>query len=121
MDTDAESLDTMVAVSPSPTGPPRALASATLMLTLSATDMLQSSPRDTQAGPELLPQDSSPPATDADWARGPLMPSPPSVTATGPHRELTVWDITAADTTGVKQYVKYNQFASRPSIVFPPR
>merc|ERR1712168_780770 len=92
-------------VSPSATGLPRALASVMLMLTPTVTP--QSWPRATQAGPELLPQDSSPPATDADWARGLLTPSPPSATATGPHRELTVWDSTAVDTTGVKQYVKY--------------
>merc|ERR1719385_695868 len=87
-------------VSPSATGLPRALASVTLMLTPTVTVTLQSWPRATQAGPELLPQDSSLPATDADWARGPLMPSPPLATATGPHRELTVWDSTAVDTTG---------------------
>merc|ERR1719385_496902 len=43
----------------------------------------QSWPRDTQAGPELLPLDSSPPATDADLAsvrllKSPRMPLPPT-------------------------------------------
>merc|ERR1719385_570347 len=45
----------------------------------------QSWPRDTQAGPELLPLDSSPPATDADLAsvrllKSPRMPLPPTPT-----------------------------------------
>merc|ERR1712219_65514 len=106
-------------VSPSATGLPRASVMLMLTPTVTVTVTPQSWPRATQAGPELLPQDSSPPATDADWARGLLTPSPPSATATGPHKELTVWDSPAVDTTGVKQYVKYEEFASRPSMVFP--
>merc|ERR1719309_763649 len=72
---------------------PTPLASATLRPTPGT---LQSWPRATQAGPESSPPDSSPPATDADWARGPprLTPTPPT-TPRGPHRELTVWDTTA--------------------------
>merc|ERR1719495_2114747 len=90
-DTDAESPDITVAVSPTATGLPRALASATLMLMPMVTATPQSWPRATQAGPELLPQDSSPPATDADSARGPLRLTPtPPTTPRGPHRELTV-------------------------------
>merc|ERR1719357_1169347 len=68
---------------------PTPSASATLRPTPGT---LQSWPRATQAGPESSPPDSSPPATDADLARGP--PTRPT-TPRGPHRELTVWDTTA--------------------------
>merc|ERR1719249_249060 len=74
-------------VLPTATGPHRALASVMPMPC-----MPQSWPRDTQAGPELLPLDSSPPATDADLAsvrllKSPRMPLPPTPTEALPLSE----------------------------------
>merc|ERR1712033_49226 len=87
-------------VSPTATGPHRVFTSVMPMPRLSATDTHQSSPRDTQAGLALLPQDSSLPVTDAVWASGPLMLML-LTTPRGLHREPTVLDM-AVDTTGVK-------------------
>merc|ERR1711931_271115 len=72
------------------TGPHRAWASVMLMLMPCMPP--QSWPRDTQAGPELLPLDSSPPATDADLAsvrllKSPRMPLPPTPTEALPLSE----------------------------------